>query len=346
MPDGAAGPLDGLLGRSAAMESLRQEIRQFGPSDLRIHVHGETGAGKEGVARALHALSPRARGPFVPFNAAGFTDELVEAELFGHTRGAFTGAVGARKGYVAEAEHGTLFLDEVAELTPRAQAKLLRFLEQNEYHRLGETIARRADVRLLSATNVDLGRLVGQRCFRRDLWYRLHEHCVHVPPLRERGGDVLLLARHFLKREAARLGRRPPRMGREAEAAIRGYPWPGNVRQLASEMRRVLVIAGDGVVGPEHLSAGVRASRETLAGGLRSRMLGVERRIVGEVLDRHGGNRTAAAAELGITRQALVAKLRRLGLSGTGPRSEDSASAGLERGGRSPAVGADVETAG
>ena len=314
MPEGVVGPLDGLLGRSPAMEGLRQEIRQFGPSDLRIHVHGETGVGKEGVARALHALSPRARGRFVPFNAAGFTDELVEAELFGHARGAFTGAVGAREGYVAEAERGTLFLDEVAELTPRAQAKLLRFLEENEYHRLGETVARRADVRLLSATNVDLDRLVSQRRFRRDLWYRLHEHCVCVPPLRERGGDVLLLARHFLRQEAARQSRVPPRLSRGAEAAIARYSWPGNVRQLASEMRRVLVIAVDGVIDLEHLSDDIRPSPGGVVGGLRSKMAAVERRIVREVLDRHGGNRTAAAAELGITRQALVAKIRRLGL--------------------------------
>jgi two-component system response regulator HydG len=298
------------------MERLRKEIRQFGPTDLRIHVHGETGTGKEEVARALHALSPRARARFVAFNAAGFTDELLAAELFGHTRGAFTGAVGAREGYVAEAERGTLFLDEVAELTPCAQAKLLRFLEQNEYHRLGETVARRADVRLLSATNVELGRLVERGRFRRDLWYRLHEHCVFVPPLRERGGDVLFLTRHFLRREAARQRRVPPRLSKEAESAIARYPWPGNVRQLASEVRRMLVVAGDGVVSPEHLSDDLCASPCALTGGLRSRMLVVERRIVKEVLDRHGGNRTAAAVELGITRQALVAKIRRLGLVG------------------------------
>jgi DNA-binding NtrC family response regulator len=323
------------------MERLRREIRQFGPSDLRIHVYGETGTGKEGVARALHALSPRAGGPFVPFNAAGFTDELLAAELFGHTRGAFTGAVGAREGYVAEAEHGTLFLDEVAELTPSAQAKLLRFLEQNEYHRLGETVARRADVRLLSATNVDLGRLVDQRRFRRDLWYRLHEHCVCVPPLRERGEDVLLLTRHFLRREAARQQRVPPRLSREAEAAIARYPWPGNVRQLASEVRRVLVIAADGIVSLEHLSVDLSAASGALAGGLRSKMLAVERRIVGEVLDRHEGNRTAAAAELGITRQALVAKIRRLGLVGDGERPEERTRARWARGGESGAARTD-----
>jgi DNA-binding NtrC family response regulator len=318
MPDGAAGPLGGLLGRSAAMEDLRSEIMTYGPTELRIHVNGETGTGKERVARALHSLSPRARASFVPFNAAGFSDELVEAELFGHTRGAFTGALVAREGYVAAAEHGTLFLDEVAELTPRAQAKLLRFLEEREYHRLGETVPRRADVRVLSATNVDLGRRVREGRFRQDLWYRLQDHRIILPPLRERGGDVLLLARHFLRREERPSGTPPPRLSREAERAIARFAWPGNVRQLAAEMRRLVVIAVDGVVQPEHLSEEIRASIHKPAGCLRSRMSAVERKILREVLERNGGVRTAAAAELGITRQALVNKIRRLGVFAEG----------------------------
>ncbi|MGD8898273.1 MAG: sigma-54 dependent transcriptional regulator [Acidobacteriota bacterium] len=318
MPDGATGPLGGLLGRSAAMEDLRTEIMTYGPTELRIHVNGETGTGKERVARALHALSPRARASFVPFNAAGFTDELVEAELFGHTRGAFTGALVAREGYVAAAEHGTLFLDEVAELTPRAQAKLLRFLEEREYHRLGETVPRRADVRVLSATNADLGRRVRDGRFRQDLWFRLQDHRLNLPPLRERGGDVLLLARHFLRQAERPSGTPPPRLSREAEGAIARFAWPGNVRQLAAEMRRLAVVAADGVVRLEHLSDDVRAALRQPAGCLRSRMSAVERTILREVLDRNGGVRTAAAAELGITRQALVNKIRRLGVFAEG----------------------------
>lgn len=314
MPHRTAGPLDGLLGRSAAMEDLRSGIRKFGPTELRIHVHGETGTGKEGVARALHALSRRAAGPFIPFNAAGFSDELVEAELFGHTRGAFTGALVAREGYVAAAERGTLFLDEVAELTPRAQAKLLRFLEEREYHRLGETMSRRADVRVLSATNVDLGERVRAGRFRQDLWYRLQQHRIFLPPLRERGGDALFLAQHFLRHEERPAGTPPPRLSREAETAIARYSWPGNVRQLANEMGRVVVTATDGVVRLEHLSDEIQASVCAPAGALRSRMSAVERQILRDALERNGGVRTAAAAELGITRQALVAKIRRLGV--------------------------------
>ena len=316
MGNEAGGPLSGLLGRSGAMKSLRDEIGRVGPTDLRIHIHGETGTGKEQVARALHVISPRARVPLVPFNAAGYSDELVEAELFGHTRGAFTGAHLAREGYVAAAEHGTLFLDEVADLTSRAQAKLLRFLDDGEYHRLGETVARRADVRVLSATNVDLGEWVRQRRFREDLWYRLKDHCIHVPPLRERGGDILFLARHFLQLGAAG---RNLRLGREAEAALARYSWPGNVRQLEKEMRRVAVMAAGDQVEPAHFSVEVQ-HRELVPGGdLRAARDEFERAHVRRVLDRHGGVRTAAAAELGITRQALVAKIRRLRIFGEVP---------------------------
>ncbi|MEE8217535.1 MAG: sigma-54 dependent transcriptional regulator [Vicinamibacteria bacterium] len=311
MRNEATGPLSGLLGRSTAMKSLRDEIAQVGPSDLRILIRGETGTGKEQVARALHAISLRARVPLVPFNAAGYSDELVEAELFGHTRGAFTGAHMAREGYVAAAEHGTLFLDEVADLTSRTQAKLLRFLDDGEYHRLGETGARRADVRVLSATNVDLSERVRQHRFREDLWYRLKDHCILVPPLREREGDVLFLARHFLH-QGARSEGREPRLGREAETAIARYSWPGNVRQLEREMRRAAVMAGGGVVELSHLSDDVRQCEPAGGGDLRAARDEFERDYVRRVVDRHDGMRTAAAAELGITRQALFAKIRRL----------------------------------
>jgi DNA-binding NtrC family response regulator len=297
------------------MKSLRDEIARVGPSDLRIHIHGETGTGKEQVARALHAISPRARVPLVPFNAPGFSDELVEAELFGHTRGAFTGAHLAREGYVAAAEHGTLFLDEVADLTSRAQAKLLRFLDDGEYHRLGETGGRRADVRVLSATNVDLRERVRQHLFREDLWYRLKDHCILVPPLRERGGDILFLARHFLHQGAGAQGREP-RLGRDAETAIARYSWPGNVRQLQREMRRAAVMVSGGIVEPAHLSPEVRHGEPAGGGDLRAARDEWEGAYVRRVLDRHDGVRTAAAAELGITRQALVAKIRRLSVFG------------------------------
>jgi DNA-binding NtrC family response regulator len=305
----------GLLGRAPAIERLREEIAQLGPSELRVHVFGETGTGKERVARALHALSPRARGPFVAFSGAGFSDELVLAELFGHARGAFTGAFAAHEGYVAAAEGGTLFIDEVAEMTLVAQAKLLRFLQEQEYQRLGETVARRADVRVLSATNVDIPRRVQDGRFREDLWWRLCEGWLVVPPLRERADDVLLLAHHFLREETRKQGRPTPVLSSEVERALLGYSWPGNVRQLESEMRRLIVITHDGVARTEHLSRELRdATTAPCPGSLRAALEAVERERVRESILRNGGRVSRAAAELGITRQALWAKVRRLGL--------------------------------
>jgi Nif-specific regulatory protein len=305
------GALAGLVGRCPAIESMRRDVMQFGASDVRVHVCGETGTGKERVARALHEHSPRAGRPFVAVNAAGFGDDLLVAELFGHARGAFTGAVAARDGYVAEAEGGTLFLDEVAELTPLAQARLLRFLQEAEYRRLGETTLRRANVRVLSATNVDLVQRVRQGRFREDLWFRLKHERLVVPPLRERGCDVLLLARHFLERLAGARCAAVPRLTARAEDALLAHAWPGNVRELESEMLRLVVRHPGASVGPEELSAEV-AEAPRACGTLRLVLRRVESDMVREALARHPGRQAHAAAELGITRQALWAKRRRL----------------------------------
>ena len=305
------GALAGLVGRCPAIESMRREVRQFGASDVRVHVFGETGTGKERVARALHELSPRASRRFVPVNAAGIGDDLLMPELFGHARGAFTGAVAARDGYVAEAEGGTLFLDEVAELSPLAQARLLRFLQEGEYRRLGESVLRKADVRLVSATNVDLAERVRLGRFRHDLWFRLKTERLVVPPLRERGGDVLLLARHFLELLARARGVAVPRLTPAAEDALVSHPWPGNVRELESEMLRLVVRHPGGSVSPEELSAEL-AEAPRPCGTLRLALRRVESEMVREALARHPGRSARAAAELGITRQALWAKRRRL----------------------------------
>jgi DNA-binding NtrC family response regulator len=265
------------------------------------------------VARALHELSPRAAHRFVPVNAAGLGDDLLVAELFGHARGAYTGAVVARDGYVAEAEGGTLFLDEVAELQPLAQARLLRFLEEFEYRRLGETALRRADVRVISATNVDLAERVRQGRFRQDLWFRLKIARVEVPPLRERGSDVLLLARHFLEQQAKARGLPVPSLSAAAEEALVAHPWPGNVRELEHEMLRLVVRHPGGSVGPAELSAEI-APAPRPAGTLRVALQRVESEMLRDALARHQGRPARAAAELGISRQALWAKRRRLGV--------------------------------
>jgi DNA-binding NtrC family response regulator len=301
------------LGCCPAIESLRCEIRKIGPSDSRVHVFGETGTGKERVARALHELSPRASRSFVPLNAAGIGDELLPSELFGSAKGAYTGAV-ARDGYIAAAEGGTLFIDEVAELTPLAQARLLRFLQEGEYQRLGETVVRRANVRVVSATNVDLPRRVAENRFRQDLWFRLKVHCLVVPPLRERGSDVLLLARHFLLAEARTAGVETPRLSSEAEEALLAYAWRGNVRELEHEMQRLVVRAVPGTeVSRGDLSADI-AQAPPAGGTLKAALQRAESEILVSMLEKHEGRQARAAAELGITRQALWAKLRRLGV--------------------------------
>jgi DNA-binding NtrC family response regulator len=312
------GAFAGLLGRSPAMERLRRIVAQLGPSELRVHVCGETGTGKENVARALHALSPRARRPFVPVNVAGFNDDLMGSGLFGHGRGAFTGAVAAKEGYVAQAQGGTLFVDEVAEMSTLAQVRLLRFLQDGKYERVGETCSRKADVRVISATNVDLAERVRQGRFREDLWYRFKVDRIVLPPLRERGDDVLLLARHFLGREAERRGEPAPGLTHAAARSLLTYPWPGNVRELEGEMQRAALWARGRAVTLEDLSPEVRRPGRALAGGLEAAMQGFERDLVRGALERHGGILAQAAAELGITRQSLWAKVRRLGLVGCG----------------------------
>jgi two-component system NtrC family response regulator len=303
----------GMLGRCPAMERLRRDVRLLGPSDARVHVFGETGTGKELVAKALHEASPRRRRLLVPVNAAGFSDDLFLAELFGHARGAFTGAIASHDGYVAQAEGGTLFIDEVGDLSALAQVRLLRFLESGEYQRLGETVVRRADIRVISATNVDLQRRVREGRFREDLWFRLVDEILFLPPLRERGDDVVLLARHFLRAEAAARQSAPPVLSPEAEAALLAHPWPGNVRELRNAMRRLVVRAAGRSVAVEDLPPALRRCSPRRWGTLRSALRQREAELVREALERNGGTLARAAAELGITRQALWAKVRQPG---------------------------------
>jgi DNA-binding NtrC family response regulator len=307
--DRNAGGLPELIGESPAVKALRREIAKVAPWDATVYIHGETGVGKEVVARALHAGSRRRRGPFVAFNAAAFSDELFEAELFGHAKGAFTGAHVAREGYVSRANGGTLFIDEVGELSARAQAKVLRFLQEREYNPVGESRPRRANVRVLSATNIDLARRVAEGRFREDLLYRLDGYGLRVPPLRERGEDVILLARHFLEQAAREADRPAPELEASVRAALLAYPWPGNVRQLRREMERIL-IDGDGRTAElSHLSPEVRKPALPERAPLRPRMKDLECEYVRAVIARHS-TLAGAAAELGITRQALYKKRR------------------------------------
>jgi DNA-binding NtrC family response regulator len=307
----------GIVGRSPAMADLFAEMVKVAASEVAVHVFGETGTGKECVARALHAASPRHRAPFVALNASSLSDELFEAEMFGHARGAFTGAISAREGQVAAAEGGTLFLDEVADLTPRSQARLLRFLQEREYRRVGETAVRRANLRVLTAANVRLEDRVAQGSFREDLLYRLNVVTLALPPLRERGEDILLLAQRFLRQAAARWGLPAPEMTRELRDALLGFAWPGNVRQLQNEMERLLALCSGGPLTVERLSSDVLQSTHSPSAisRLRQARADFDRRYVQEALVRHGGNRTRTAAALGVSRQGLGLLLSRHGLS-------------------------------
>jgi two-component system response regulator AtoC len=303
-----------LVGHGPAMQALFADMARVIDSELSVHIFGETGTGKERVAVAIHRRSRRGGGPFVAVNASSLSDELFEAEMFGHVRGAFTGAVSAREGYVARAEGGTLFIDEVAELTTRGQAKLLRFVQEKEYRRVGETETRRANLRILSAANVDLERRAAAAQFREDLMYRLRPIVLALPPLRERGGDVLVLARHFLRLAAQREGLAPPALPPDVARALASYAWPGNVRELENEMSRLVVLAGRGPILREHLSPRLCDAVADPRSRLRDARDRFEREFVARALSRNGGNRTRTACELGLTRQALVSKIRRLGL--------------------------------
>jgi anaerobic nitric oxide reductase transcription regulator len=335
-----------LIGTSPAAERLRHELALVGPSELAVLVHGETGAGKEIAARAVHAASRRADGPFRQFNCAAVPEQLAESELFGHLRGAFTGATADRAGKFETADGGTLFLDEVGELPLAVQPKLLRALQSGEIQRVGSDRILKVDVRVVAATNRDLPAAVAAGRFRADLYHRLAVYPLRVPPLRERASDVPLLAGHFLEREAARHGLRSLRLDAEAREALSAYAWPGNVRELEHVVMRAALRAAalarangaaEAIVGRAELGADIDAGVAGVAtvardvagagearsaepasalgtGPLKPRADAYLRRVVADSLRRHGGVWAAAARELALTRGNLLRLAKRLGL--------------------------------
>ncbi len=298
---------------SGEMRDVLDQAEALAPfADVPVLIGGESGTGKELVARYLHRKSPRARGPFVAVNAAAIPDTLLESELFGHARGAFTGAQFARKGFLEEADTGTLFLDEVGDLSPRAQSVLLRALQEREYRRVGEVASRRSDFRLVTATHKDLDAEVVTGRFRHDLLFRLSVARIQLPALRDRPDDVLPLARSFLEARSMRLGVASKRLTGEAERALASYHWPGNIRELENELTSALVRArGSASIETEHLSLPKR--RAGLA-CLRTVSEAFEKGLLADALARSGGNRTHAARALGISRQGLYRKLKRHGI--------------------------------
>ena len=301
-----------MLGESPGWREMRATLPRVAESGLPVLVLGESGTGKELVARAIHVLSPRVRRGFVAHNCGATPDSLIESELFGHTRGAFTGAIADRVGLFEAADQGTLFLDEIGDASALLQMKLLRVLQEGEARRVGDTRVRRLDVRIVSATHRGLEDAVAAGGFRADLFFRLNAVRLRLPPLRERGQDVLLLARHYLARAASPHVRPEPDPGLVAH--LLRYPWPGNVRELANACAYAVRVAGArDVVALEHWPE--PALRDPRAGlGLHAETRALEERRVREALARTRGNKTRAARSLGLSRQGLLKKLRRFGM--------------------------------
>ena len=302
---------DAIVGKSEPMREMLKLVDRVTPTAVPVLILGESGSGKELVARALHDNGPRTKGPFVSENCSAIPETLLESTLFGHVRGAFTGADRRRLGLFETADRGTLFLDEIGEMSMAMQAKLLRVLQEGEVQPLGTSTPRKVDVRVMVATHRELSTLVTEGRFREDLLYRLNVISIRVPPLRDRGEDVPLLVKHFL----ARYGEgRPVRVAPEAMARLVRCEWPGNVRQLENEVRRALVLCDD-VIRVEHLSTEVAGRKaETRPSGLdlRSRIDALERELVQEALQRTRGNQTHAARVLGISRFGLQKMIKRL----------------------------------
>jgi DNA-binding NtrC family response regulator len=300
-----------LTARSPAMKNIVREISVIAPSETRVLITGESGVGKEAIAELLHLWSARADGPLVKVNCAAIPESLLESELFGHEKGAFTGAEERRIGRVEEAAGGTLLLDEIAEMKPQIQAKLLRFTQDGTFQRLGSNEVIQADARVLASTNRNLETEVGEGRFREDLFFRLNVIEIHLPPLRDRKADIVPLATRF----AAEFAKGKPRPSPAFVSTIEAYEWPGNVRELRNAMERACLMARGEVLLPEHLPTRTRAAISSPEAEAQStpgkRMEDVERQLILETLREHNYNRSETARALGISRRALLYKIRR-----------------------------------
>ena len=306
----------GIVGESPAVHSLLRLVSRVAPQDTSVLIMGESGTGKELVAQALHRLSPRAEKPFIAINCAALSDTLLESELFGHEKGAFTGAIAQKKGKLEMAEGGTVFLDEIGELALLLQAKLLRVLQQREFERVGGTRTLKLDVRVVAATNRDLASEARRGAFREDLFHRLNVVALRVPPLRERPSDVLILARYFLERSAARCRRRVQGISPEAEQYLAAYAWPGNVRELENAIERAVVLGQSEMVLPEDLPDTVldAAAVPAVPGALQSSVTQTKRELILAAFRECGGNHNRAAERLKIHPNSLRRLVRVLNL--------------------------------
>jgi transcriptional regulator with PAS, ATPase and Fis domain len=310
-----------LIGQHPLIQRIQTLIRKVAVTDATVLISGESGTGKELVARQIHTLSPRANGPFIPLNCGAIPAELLESELFGHERGAFTGAVGARHGMFQVASGGTILLDEVAEMSPPLQVKLLRVLQEREFRPVGSDKSLKTDVRVIAASNKELFEEVSKGRFREDLFYRLQVIPIRVPPLRDRRSDIPLLIDHFLEKMNARRPQAPVRIGDEARVQLWEYDWPGNVRELENVIEQLVILADEESIEVANLPPSIRRfvvgkhnptpvlSDEGF--DFNRAVEAFENQLIVEALRRSGGNKQAAARLLGLKRTTLVAKLRR-----------------------------------
>jgi len=306
-----------LIGESDVMKRLEDSIRSAAPSNSRVLITGENGSGKEIVARTLHRLSHRAEQAFVDVNCAAIPKDLIESELFGHRKGAFTGAIDDRKGKFELADSGTLFLDEIGDMSLEAQAKVLRVLQEQTFQKVGGQQAITVDVRVIAATNKNLEAEIAAGSFRSDLFYRLNVIPIEVPPLRARGNDVILLAEYFLRRFAAETGMPKKRLSSGAASKLRAYPWPGNVRELRNVVERIAILTKGESIEPEDIQLGTRGSLPAEVDGkltLREARDEFEKQYILSRLREFAGNVSRTADALGVERSNLYRKLHAYGI--------------------------------
>jgi two-component system, NtrC family, response regulator HydG len=315
-----------IVGRSGSMRGIFESIRKVAETTSSVYIYGESGTGKELIARAIHRESPRRDGPFIKVNCSALAESLLESELFGHEKGAFTGAIRERKGRFELADGGTLFLDEISDIPPSVQVKLLRVLQEKEIERVGGEETIHVDVRIISATNRDLGPLVSKGAFREDLFYRLHIIPITVPPLRERKEDIGPLAQHFIRSISADIGKSVEGLSDEVLALLHSYDWPGNIRELENMIERAIVLADGKLLGPAEFPFDNRAVTRRPGEPLTPPPLGtisldealaqLERAMIVGALSEARGVKTRTAELLGIKTSALYYKLEKYGLTG------------------------------
>lgn len=310
-----------MIGTSESIKRIFVAIRKLATSDIPVLITGESGTGKELTAEAIHERSRRRHGPFVPINCGAIPENLLESELFGHERGAFTGAMHQKKGRIEFARGGTLFLDEIGELPLTLQVKLLRFLQTQAFERVGGCQSIEVDARIIAATNVDLRKAIENGRFREDLYYRLGVVHLILPPLRDRGEDVLLMAKVFLSRVTAQMQRAAPGFSKEAIQGLHAYHWPGNVRELFNKIRRAVVMAEGPEIGPRDLDLPYEEAQKPVPFSIRGARQHQEQTLILQALTLHNGNISHVARELGVSRTTLYRLMRRYELLGAARRS-------------------------